>query len=238
MRALPLVAGAIVALAIPAFAHAQEPVSGHLPEDSPYRDIPWRGNVTLFTGWMNIASDPAGVAPKSGPMIGSRVSLRISGPLDFVARAGVVATERNVIDPVRPPSERLLGTTGVPLSFLDVGLALNITGPRTWRSVQPQVHLGLGVMGDPESSDVGDYRFGTNFALTLGTGVRWVPRSGRFSARLDVADHLFRQRYPGIYYGDPSIPEGIPPVLEADTPRSRWTNNIAITLGGSYQFWR
>lgn len=229
---------AFVLAALPRAVHAQEPVTGHLPHESPYRDIPWRAQATVFTGWMNIPGDPAGVAPKSGPILGSRLDLRLGGPVDFVARLGVVATERDVIDPVRPVDERNLGTTGVPLTFMDVGLALNLTGARTWRSLQPQVHLGLGFVMDPDPVDVGDYKMGTNFALTLGTGVRWTPGTGRFSVRVDVADHLFRQRYPSLYYGDPSMPDGIPPVLDAETSRSRWTNNFAITVGGTYQFWR
>ncbi|HLV25337.1 MAG TPA: hypothetical protein VKZ41_03420 [Gemmatimonadales bacterium] len=225
-------------LGMPAGAQEQEPVTGHLPSESPYRDIPWRGQVTAYTGWMNIPTDPAGVAPQSGPIIGSRLDLRLGGPVDFVARLAVVATERNVLDPARPLDERLLGTTGVPLTFMDVGLALNLTGNRTWNRIQPQVHLGLGFVMDTDKTDVGDYRHGTNFALSLGTGVRWIPGSGRFSARLDIADHLFRVRYPALYYGDPSIPEGIPPILDAETARSSWTNNFAITLGATYQFWR
>lgn len=232
-----LAAALALSLAAPV-GGAQEPIVGHVPSESPFRDIPWRSTATVFAGWMNVPSDPAGVAPQSGPMIGARWDVRLGGPVDFVARTGVVTTERNVLDPVRPPAERDRGTTSVPLTFLDVGLALNLTGARTWHSIQPQFHLGFGLVGDPDPVDVGDYRLGTIFALNLGAGVRWVPRSGRLSVRLDVGDHLFRQRYPGLYYGDPSIPEGVPPVLDADTPRSRWLNNFVITLGGAYQFWR
>lgn len=233
-----MAAFACATLLIPTVAAAQERVHGNLPEESPYRDIPWRGNVSVVGGWMFVPSDPAGVSANSGPMFGTRLDLRLAGPLDFSARLGSVVTDRAVIDPVRPESERDLGTTSTPLTFLDLGFALNLTGARTWRSLQPQLRAGIGVVGDFQAADVGDYRLGTRFSLALGAGVRWVPEGSRYSLMLDITDNLFRQRYPPLYYGDPSIPEGIPPVLESGTAASRWTNNFAITLGAAYHFWR
>lgn len=233
-----LILSAAVALLVPVSARAQERVHGNLPEESPYRDIPWRANVSLFGGWMFIPGDPAGVSTRSGPILGTRVDMRLGGPVDFTARLGTVASERTVLDPVRPESERDLGTTSAPLTFANIGLALNLTGSRSWRSLQPQIHAGIGLVSDFEAVDVGDYRLGTRVSFALGGGVRWIPQQGRFTARLDVTDNLFRQRYPAIYYGDSSIPEGIPPILEEGTSASRWTNNFAVTVGASWQFWR
>lgn len=228
----------VLATLLPAAAAAQDRVYGNLPEDSPYRDIPWRGSVSLLGGWMLAPEDPAGVAAKSGPMVGGRIDIRLAGPLDFTARLGTVVTERTVLDPARPISERNLGTTSTKLTIADLGLALNLTGSRTWRSLQPQLRTGLGVVSDFQAADVGDYRLGTKFTIALGAGVRWVPEGGRYTVLLDITDNMFRQRYPPLYYGDASIPEGVPPILESGVSPSRWTNNFSVTLGASYHFWR
>ncbi len=211
---------------------------GFEPAESPFRDVVYRSAFTGFAGWLATASDVAGVAPQSGPMLGIRWDARIGGPVDFMARLATVRSERTVIDPVRPLDDRDRGTVSVPLTLMDVGIGLNLTGQKSWRTLVPVVNLGLGVVTDFEPEDVGGFKLGTNLAVSAGAGVRWIPGTGRLSFRADIADHLYRIRYPGLYYGDASIPAGIPPVLDATEARSRWTNNFSITLGGAYQLWR
>jgi hypothetical protein len=123
----------------------------------------------------------------------------------------------------------------VPLLFTDVGLALSLTGFKSWHRLVPEVNGGLGFVTDFRTeSDVGGFAFGTRFALTLGGGVRWVP-GGRFQLRADVTDNLYRIAYPESYYQPASDKTAI---LPASQSRALWTHNPALTLGVSYLFWR
>ena len=50
---------------------------GYPPERSPYRDLEYRQELTLLTGYYAASADPAGVAPRSGPMLGLRYDVRV-----------------------------------------------------------------------------------------------------------------------------------------------------------------
>jgi len=59
---------------------------GYPPQDSPYRDLEYHSELTAFGGWFRPASDPAGVAPRGGPMGGIRYEINVGGPVQLVAR--------------------------------------------------------------------------------------------------------------------------------------------------------
>jgi hypothetical protein len=208
---------------------------GYRPEESPYRDLPWRHELTAFTGYFLTGEDPAGVAPRSGPMAGVRYEVRIGGPAQFYARVTGVSSERMVIAPAAAPAERELGTKSLALFLADLGIALNVTGQKTWHHIAPVVSGGIGIAADFDDADVGGYRLGTPFALNLGAGLRWAP-GGRFQVRVDATDHLFQIRYPATYYQSSSTT--IPPLLERTQPDNVWRHNAALTIGASYLFGR
>jgi hypothetical protein len=202
--------------------------------ESPYRDVEFRQELSPFAGWFLAGKDPAGVAPRSGPMLGLRYDLLLGGPAYLTARVGSIVTERAVIDPARAPGDRTIGTAQRPLTFVDIGVTTALTGQKTWNGLQPLVHLGAGAISAFQGADVGGFNFGTSFAFAYGTGVKWVP-GGRLAYRADVGGQLYRVRYPDRYFAaglDDS------PVLPADAARSDWLNNLAITFGVSYQFRR
>jgi hypothetical protein len=209
---------------------------GHTPEASPYVDLVYRHDVTTFTGYFNTRRDPAGVAPRSGPLAGLRYALHLSGPASFTARVAYALSERTVLDPLEPAQTRVvLPAANVPLLMADAGVALSLTGFKSWNRLVPEVHGGLGFVSDFRTEgDVGGFSFGTRFALTLGAGVRYVP-GGRFQLRVDVADNLYRIAYPDSYY---RIASDQTAILNADQAKSLWTHNPSITLGVSYLFWR
>lgn len=224
--------GALALLVLAPAANAQTPVDvGHSPAESPYRDVLWKQGLTVFGGYYAAASDVAGVAPKSGPMFGARYDIRIAGPANFFARVAGVATERRVINPAALPEARDQGLQSLTLALADVGVSLDITGQKSWHNLVPVVAAGLGIGADFESEDVGGYKFGTPFALSLGAGVRYVP-GGRFQLRVDVTDHLYQIRYPSTYYQS-SAPT-VDPVLEPDQKQNTWKHNAALTIGVSY----
>ena len=221
-------------LLLPLPALAQE--VGHPPERSPYRDLEFRQEVSVFTGYFAASKDPARVAPQGAPMVGARYDLRIAGPALLTVRAAHVFSERTIIDPREPIATRTVGNAPWPLLLADVGVTVNLTGNKSIWNLVPVVGSGLGIASDTRSkADTGGYRFGTGFAFNMGGGVRWVP-GGRLQLRADVVDYMYNIKYPTTYYDAP--PGGGAAVLESTDKRTRWKHNAAFTLGGSYLFFR
>lgn len=226
-----LSAGLLAAAAAPAAAQDV----GYTPEASPFRDLPYRQELTFFGGYFLAARDPAGVAPTSGPMAGARYEIRIGGPAQFYARTAVAMSERDVVNPRLAPGARELGSESVTLGLADVGISLNLTGQRSWRGIVPVVSGGAGIATDFASPDVGGFRLGTPFAITLGAGVRWTS-GGNWQVRADVTDYLYQVKYPPLYFQAPA--PNVDPVLPPNSKQSVWKHNAALTLGVSYLFFR
>jgi hypothetical protein len=209
---------------------------GHTPEQSPYVDLIYRHEITTFSGYLDTRRDPAGVAPRSAPLVGVRYALWLAGPASFIARVAYGRTERRVLDPLEPAAERVvIPAANVSLLLADAGVALGLTGFKSWHRLVPEVNGGVGLVTDFRTkADVGGFSFGTRFALTIGAGVRYVP-GGRFQLRADLTDNLYRIAYPDSYYGAAS--DGTT-IVEPDQPKAIWTHNPALTLGVSYLFGR
>jgi hypothetical protein len=226
-----LAAGAVAAPAQRAAAQI-----GYPPTSSPYRDVEYRQELSLLAGHYNAGRDPAGVAPQDGLMLGARYEVRLGGPATFVTRFARVSSDRVTIDPTKPAATRRLPEQSWPLYLMDVGLAMNLTGQKTFHRLIPVVNAALGVASDMHGSrDVGGFKFGTTFALSYGAGVRWVP-GGRYQLRADVADYLYQLSYPNSYFGV-NATDGTR-VLKLSQAQNVWTHNVALTVGVSYLFFR
>lgn len=215
---------------------------GHEPPESPFRDLEYKQEVTLLGGYFNAASDVAGVAPQSGPMVGLRYELRIGGPAQLYTRLARVSSERRLLDASAADSTaRISGTSGRGIYLADAGISLSLTGQKSWHGLIPVVYGGLGIAADPNGdadaqSDTTQrgYKFGTPFALSVGGGVRWVP-GGRFQLRADVSDYLYQIKYPASFF---TAPTGFTPLLGPDVKQNQWKNNLALTLGASVLLFR
>jgi hypothetical protein len=131
----------------------------------------------------------------------------------------------------------VLPGASIPLLLADAGIALSLTGFKSWHRLIPEVNGGAGLVTDFRTNgDVGGFSFGTRFALSLGAGIRWVP-GGRFQLRADLTDNLYRIAYPASYYQPASDGTAIF-APEREQPRAIWTHNPTITLGVSYLFRR
>lgn len=209
---------------------------GHVPQRSPYIDLEYRQEATIFGGYYNAGTDQVGVAPRSGPMFGVRYDLRLGGPASLTSKLMYVSSQRDVIDPRRPKASRVVQADAAwPVYMWDVGISLNLTGQRSYRHIVPFVTTGLGIATDFKGgADVGAWRFGTPFALSLGGGVKWVP-AGKLQVRADVTDQLYQIKYPNSYYLAAS--DGTS-VLSPNDAKSDWTSNIGLSIGVSYSFFR
>ncbi len=210
---------------------------GHLPGQSPFRDLVYKQELSLLTGYHAGSEGRAGVAPAGGPMLGVRYEIRIGGPATFIARAARVWSDRTVIDPTKPDSTRTLGTRDWPIYLSDVGISINLTGQKSFWQLVPVINGGIGVATDfGKGGDPGGFSFGTPFAFNFGGGVRWVG-GNRLQLRLDIADYLYQVEYPDSYFVPP-VGQTDGAVLSRSASKNEYTQNAVLTLGASYLFSR
>jgi hypothetical protein len=246
----------ILLLLLTATASAASAQVGYDPGKSPYRDLEKGQEITLTTGVLRASSDPAHVAPQSGSWLGLKYQWLVGSPVNITAEIARVGSERRVLDPllnatctgVAPADCKLIRTYRWPLYFADLGMAMNLTGERSFYNLVPEVRAGLGLLSDFHTKgDVGDFSVGTRFVLSYGTGVRYVP-GGRYQFRFDLGDRLYQVRYPesyftkapdGSYVREPSCPAGVTSNTDSrcrGAKRTAWINNGMFTLGVSYMF--
>jgi hypothetical protein len=215
---------------------------GYPPGQSPFRDLRERQAFTFYSGYYRAKLDPARVAPQSGPMVGVHYMWRASGPANLTLDAGRIASERRVLDPeaaggcsIADESCKSAGVFRWPLYTLDAGLAMALTGERSWFRLVPEVKAGLGVVTDFHTkADVGEFAFGTRFAFSWGAGLRMTP-GGRFQLRADITNRMYSVKYPLSYYVP--APDGTS-IFGSSQNRVAWLNNPAFTVGLSYLFSR
>ena len=94
-----LVVLTMVCLLTASLARAQV---GHPPASSPYLDLDYKQELTLFGGYVRTRHDPAGIAPKSFPTLGVGYEITLVGPLALSANVFGGSTKRDVLDPVKP----------------------------------------------------------------------------------------------------------------------------------------
>lgn len=248
-------AALILLMALASSAAAQV---GYDPGKSPYRDLDKSQEITVTTGQLRAQSDPAHVAPQSGAWLGLKYQWLVAGPVSITAEAARVGSERRVLDPLLTATCtagtgldcKLLRTYRWPVYFADLGMALNLTGPRSFHSLVPEVRGGLGFLTDFHTKgDLGDFAVGTQFALSYGAGIRYVP-GGRYQFRFDFGDRLYQIHYPesyftqapdGSYIRQPSCPAGVTSSTDPQcrsAKRSAWIHNGMFTVGISYLFGR
>ena len=231
MRQIYLAAAAAAVMTATAGAQV-----GYPPARSPFLDVEQRHELTVFGGYFSAKRDVAGVAPKGGAAGGLQYEWRASGPLHLGLSFMGVSSERQRLDPAKPIATRDAGIEKQPLYAAEGFLAVSLTGERSWHHLMPMVGAGLGLITNTRGADVGGFRFGTRFAVPWGVGVRWIPGGGPLQLRADIKDWMYTIKYPQAYYT--STVSGETPILAAGTPTSRWTNNFALTVGGSLSFKR
>ena len=220
---------AVIGLAIAAPLRAQV---GHDPAGSPFHDLISTQGLSISFGRFAGNATVAGVGAKPGAFIGVRFDTRLSGPMDFWASVGHIASSRLVVDPTGTVI-KVTGPIDLSLIAADVGIALNLTGAKTWHHVAPFVGIGLGILSPSKSvTDPGGYSAASNFSFIPTVGAR-IFLGRTLAVRLDARDYYFRYEWPLSYYGDGNT---IPGVLSPDISTKQWTHNYALSLGLTYTF--
>lgn len=202
---------------------------GHLPQESPFVDATGRHVVSIQPGWILPRRDFAGVGPKSGLFVMGRYEYDVPGPLWLTSRLGYApGLERQVKDPELTGAARDAGTRTEPLMLLDAGLALSLTGDKSWKGLAPRLHGSLGMVASLNSAyDVGGYRFGPKFMPSWGLAVRGV--TGRdWEWYADATHAWWRMQYPSSYTDAGST---VQPSIIGDRIQNPWNGNWALTVG-------
>ncbi len=208
---------------------AAQEVVGHLPDESPYADVSGRHSFAFRLGWLAPGSDPAGVGPRGGVLLAGRYEYDITGPLRLTAGTGIAPfLERDVKDPSFTGPLQSAGTREEPIFFLDGGLALGLTGDKTWRGFAPRAHGSLGLVASLQPDyDVGGYRFGPKFLLSYGVGTRYIlDRQWELSA--DLTHAFWRMQYPSAYSDRGAT---VSPSILGDGKLNPWNGNLMLTIG-------
>ena len=208
---------------------------GYPPAKSPYLDLTYSQEITPIFGYYWSRVDPAGVAPKSAPIVGLHYEWRAGGPAHLTGEIARIGSSRTVLDPSKGPATRDLGEQSSPLWSADFGLGMSLTGSRSWHNLVPVIKAGAGFVSDFKKADVGGFKYGTRFALTWGAALRYVPPGERFQIRADWTNRLSSITYPDAYFRSPAT--GVAPILTG-RDKSVWRNNPALTIGLSYLFSR
>ena len=231
-------AAVVAFLIVPVCASAQSggpPQVGYPTTRSPFNDLLYRSEFTIFGGQFKAGTEPAQVAPRSGPMVGGRYEITVGGPAQLYVRGSRVFSERLAIDPTKPAATRSLGIVKIPLYLSDVGISVNLTGQRSYHRVVPTVGFGVGVATTLKSKVENDpFNFGTTFAFSFGGGLRILPTE-RVQIRIDGGTHMYQIRYPAGYF---TATGNNPPFLSSAQEKSFWKSNPSITAGLSYLFFR
>ncbi len=204
---------------------------GYQPAASPYRDLSYRHELSLLGGLFAGDVGTAKVAPGNGAVIGVRYDIRIGGPVTFTMKAQRGFTDRRVLDPSQPFSQRFQGTTSSPTYLLDAGLTMHLTGQRTWHNITPLINAGVGVASDfgEGGNDKGGFTVGTPLAFNVGGGVRYN-NGGRYSVRVDFGAYLYGIGYPIAYHTPPG---GGGPIVGGAVGANERKYHKVVTIGFS-----
>src|SRR5713101_605209 len=133
-------AAALGAIALAVFPSSRLPAQvGYDPAHSPFQDVTTRQTFTPMVGQFFGNRGHGGVGAQAAPLIGGRFSTTLSDALELWATFGVISSRRDVIDPSQPDSTRTSGPVDYKLVAGDIGIALRLTGSKTFHGFAPYI---------------------------------------------------------------------------------------------------
>jgi hypothetical protein len=211
---------------------------GYDPAHSPFQEVTTRQTFTPLVGQFFGNRANAGVGAQAGPAIGGRFTTALSGALELWATLSVINSRRSVIDPTQPESTRTTGPVDYRLVAGDIGIALKLTGSKTYHGFAPYVGAAFGVVAPTSSqTDASGYKASSHivFVPTIGTQLR----IGRVaSLTVEARDYLMRYEWPASYFGPAfSGTAVLPPVLDPATETDKqMSHNFVLSAGLSLHF--
>lgn len=221
----------VVVFGIPSPGQAQV---GYRPSDSPYRDVRFGQTIALSGGWLAVQRDPAGVSPEAGPFGQIRYDVAIGGPAIMYARYSLAPSQRNLLLPAVPESQRIVRTPSTVMHIIEGGLDIALTGKKSWHGFIPTVGGAAGIVSDFAAADTGSYQFGVKFSLSYGLGLRYMLQNG-VQIRAEANNFLWQYDYPDRYFVAASDGSAI---LTNSDKRSAWRGNWGLSAGVAFPIFR
>lgn len=208
---------------------------GHPPGASPYRRIEARQILSLTGGRLSGGAGKASVGPTDGYLGGVDLDFRLGDVVTLGLGVAVADLERLLIDPTSLPENRVKGTARQQVVMPDVGLAIVMTGGKTWHSFAPYVGATIGMaFGTRVPEDSSQFQFRTHFHASPKAGFRFYA-SDRVSLRVEARDLLWRLSYPAVFFSPPPEDPDADPVLDpVTTRRNEWVHHLTVTIGLGY----
>ncbi len=228
-----LAAALLAAAAAPAAAQV-----GYEPERSPFHDLLTHQSLTFSVGLFKGNTAEPGVGWRRGAMYSARLDTRLGGPFDLYVNLGFVGSSRFKINTTLDSASRVTGPFKKTLVVADLGLIVNLTGPKTWHGLAPYFGIGAGeVIPTASETDVGGYNAGTNFSFVPILGTRWY-FSKSLSLRAEIRDYFFRYEWPLRYFApvDGNNNAITPAILPSGAKDKQWAHNLTFSLGIAYGF--
>lgn len=202
---------------------------------SPYRFIDKDQHADVFAAYLHPSHGRLGAGPNSGYGAGLRWGIGISGPVALDLEATYAGLTRPVVDTAfAADSSRVVkGQANMDMLITMANIRFNLTGARTYHSIQPFALFGAGLAinfsgenGD-DSKVARDVRFGfgTSFAGNAGAGFDYFV-SPTIAVRADGGMVLWKLRAPNAF-----IVKG-PGII----PPSEWERNLKLSAGLTWHF--
>ena len=229
---------AFVAVVLPATLTAQV---GAAPGGSPYRDILHGNGWTVTAGHVFGDGGPLRLSPNSGASIGLRYDVRLSGLLQGYASLGYLATERQILNPDDSLVNRFDGPVDQTVWTPEIGLQVNVTGPKSWHHLAPYASVGLGAaIGEGVAADTTEFNFGTKLLFTPAVGVR-VFLGERVHLRLEGMYYYWKMKYPSTWLTEPAAqpagsgePKNAP--VKSSSELTDWVPTPSLRFGLGFAF--
>jgi hypothetical protein len=202
---------------------------GSTPQQSPFRDVEIRQNVTLVAGASLGGKDKVGAAPRGGAVFGVRYDINLgSSPLTFTSTLVRQSASRDILQPGLPLANRIGSTVSQPIWALDAAFSLLLAGNRSFHSFVPSVAFGASLVTDNKAvTDSSKFEFGTKFSPLLGLGLKYAPQRSRWTIRADITNRFYNVKYPQTFRDStPNVPRVVGPSVKGS-----WTRNTMLTIG-------
>lgn len=209
---------------------------GPAPSASPYRDILHGNGWTITAGQVFGNGGPLGLSPNSGMSVGLRYDIRLSGLLQGYASLGYLATERGLINPDDSVVHRRGGPVDQTVWTPEIGLQLNLTGPKSWHHLAPYASVGLGAaVGEGVAEDTTEFKFGTKLLITPAAGVR-VMLGSRVNLRVEGMFYYWKMKYPQLWRVPPANEPTAPPPITTADGLDDWIPTPSLRIGFGLAF--
>jgi hypothetical protein len=131
-----------------------------------------------------------------------------------------------------------LETVSQTVRLWDVGIAVRLTGAKSWHHLAPYGGLTFGIAtGSKVSADtLSGFGFATQFQFGPQAGALWY-LSDKINLRFEARDVLWRLKYPDVFFAEPANAPNEPSILNGNIDKNtQWVHHPLLTISLGYAF--